>query len=251
MADSKISALTDGTAPSGTDKFPIARSGANNALTWTEMLAAVKAVTLDQFATAAGNIAMGTHKLTGLAAGSGAGDSLRYEQLFSAGAVPIADIADPTTGMVIGSASNAAAAVFPPGYEIGYDENTASVSVTVVTEASSTTIIAGSSHTFDGAPVMAHFFSPIVTNPTTTGTEMAVCLFESSTEIGRMGALLSTVTGSGTGVPFSCFRRFTPTAGTHTYSVKAFMFSGSGASVVGGPTGTAAFMTSFLRFTKV
>lgn len=31
--------------------------------------------------TMTGNIAMGTHKLTGLAAGSGSGDSLRYEQL--------------------------------------------------------------------------------------------------------------------------------------------------------------------------
>lgn len=41
MADSKISALSDGTTPSGSDQFVIARAGANNKLTWTELLAAM------------------------------------------------------------------------------------------------------------------------------------------------------------------------------------------------------------------
>ena len=42
MADSKISALTDGTAPQDADQFPVARGTANNKLTWAELKAAVK-----------------------------------------------------------------------------------------------------------------------------------------------------------------------------------------------------------------
>jgi hypothetical protein len=52
------------------------------------------AVTLDAIATAnatGANIAMNSHKLTGLSAGSGAGDSVRYEQALLSGAVTAAD----------------------------------------------------------------------------------------------------------------------------------------------------------------
>lgn len=50
---------------------------------WNNMDAGVVALTSPKFAAAtlAGNLAMGNHKLTGLAAGTGTGDSLRYEQL--------------------------------------------------------------------------------------------------------------------------------------------------------------------------
>lgn len=47
MTDKKISQLTDGSSPQSTDVFPIARSGANNGLTWAEMVAATPAANND------------------------------------------------------------------------------------------------------------------------------------------------------------------------------------------------------------
>ncbi len=53
-------------------------------------------------------IAMGTNKITGLAAGTTAGDALRYEQLFVAGTVTLlGSLAfNPTTGGIIGTTTN-------------------------------------------------------------------------------------------------------------------------------------------------
>ena len=45
MADSKISALTDGTAPQDADEFPVARSTSNVKLLWSELKAAIKTYT--------------------------------------------------------------------------------------------------------------------------------------------------------------------------------------------------------------
>jgi hypothetical protein len=41
LADSKISALTDGTSPQSTDAFVVARGTGNNKLTWAELLASL------------------------------------------------------------------------------------------------------------------------------------------------------------------------------------------------------------------
>lgn len=68
MADKKISALTDGTTPASTDLIPVARSGGTTVqLAWSELLTAIKAITLDLFAAPAGNVALNAKKITGLA----------------------------------------------------------------------------------------------------------------------------------------------------------------------------------------
>lgn len=250
MADSKISALTDGTTPATTDAFPAARSGGTTVkLTWAEILAANKAITLDAFAAPAASVAMNSHKLTGLAAGSGVGDSLRYEQLFTAGAVPIADIADPGAGKVIGSSSGAAA-VFPPGYEIGYDQITSAVTITSTTESSGTTVISCAAHTFDGAPVMFEFSSYLSISSTGTGSCL-LSLFEGATELGVFAQLFTTVTATANFSIVGRFR-FTPSAGSHTYTISGNK-SGSTVTpqVLAGAGGTGTQMPAFARFTKV
>ena len=114
MADQKISDLTDGGAPQDTDELVIARAGSNFSLLFSAIKAAIpggvssvfgrtgavvatngdytaaqvgalpSTETLDQIATAnatAASVAMNSHKLTGLAAGTTNGDSVRYEQI--------------------------------------------------------------------------------------------------------------------------------------------------------------------------
>lgn len=131
----------------------------------------------------------------------------------------------------------------PPGHEIGYDQITVSVTVSSATEATGTTVISAAAHTFDGGAVIASFFSPAIAAG--AADVVIVCLFESSTEIGRFGG----PQGGSTGALFGEIR-FTPSAGAHTYTVTAFRISANG-TIFSGAFGAGVYSPTFVRFTKV
>ena len=133
---------------------------------------------------------------------------------------------------------------YPPGYEFGYDQITTNVTVSSTTEASGNTVISCAAHTFDGAPVVAEFFTPRV-ECGSTGF-VIVCLFEGATELGQL-AVHNTTSGSASG---RGSLRFTPTAGSHTYTVTAFRVNNNG-TIHAGSGGTAAVVPTYIRFTKV
>lgn len=169
------------------------------------------------------------------------------------GSVAIADIADPGTGKVVGSASNAAAAVFPPGYEIGYTEITTAANVTDTSEATATALISPGALTFDGAPVIVEFFSgQVVADAAAAGDVVIVTLFEGATQIGRLGVVRTVVTADPSTNTILTRYRFTPTAGSHTYKLCAFANSTTGTPKINaGAGGTAAWVPAYIRFTKV
>lgn len=153
-------------------------------------------------------------------------------------------------GQVLGLTPGATAPVYPPGYEFGYDQMTGTVVVTSSTESAGTTIIAGSAHVFDGAPVIATFFAPLIEAPTTV-VALTISLFESATQIGRLVEIEAS--GAANPTMFTSVTpqlRFTPSAGSHTYSVTASA-SAATSAVIGGAGGTATLIPGFLRFTKV
>lgn len=136
-----------------------------------------------------------------------------------------------------------------PGYEIGYDEITSSVSVTATTEASGTTVISCAAHTFDGSPVLLTFYAPFINVGATGGSYTVVNLFEGATQIGR----LTTALNNGAAVqdmPCVAHYRFTPSAGSHTYTITALR-GGSNGTIGAGAGGTATDLPAFARFTKV
>lgn len=138
----------------------------------------------------------------------------------------------------------------PPGAEIGYDQITASVNIVGTTSAAPTTVIAGSAHTFDGSPVMAEFFTSVVELPTVTGGSMNIGLYEGSTLI----AILATLENNGTAAvwtPAVGSFRFTPSAASHTYSIKAWVSSTTGTPLIFAQSGSANNVPAYLRFTKV
>jgi hypothetical protein len=265
----------------------------------------------------AGSLAMNSHKLTGLAAGSANGDSLRFEQLGlpvgltgataatryagatasgapASGTFAVGDFvidqtgklyictvagtpgtwtqtggSSPLTtkgdifghstvdaripvgsdGQVVTAASAQSLGVayqYPPGYEIGYDQVTAGGTISSTTEASPTTIIACSAHTFDGGPVLLNVFIPQIATASANFT--IVTLFEASTELGRL-ALISPPSGV-VQTPVTLQYRFTPSAASHTYTVGAICGSGT-AGWTAGAGGTATNLPAFARFTKV
>lgn len=167
--------------------------------------------------------------------GSGAVSGVVVSGTAASGQVPVA------------SSSSAGAWAYPPGYEFGYDQiTTASINVTSVTEATGTTIISCASHTFDGAAVMLEVYFPEV-DPN-IATSLVVNLFESTTNLGRIGAWQFVANTQACG-PMRF--RFTPTAAAHTYTITGFVGNATGVAILSGAAGSATIVPSFARFTKV
>ena len=135
------------------------------------------------------------------------------------------------------------------GSEIGYDQITASVSVTSTAEATGTTVITAAAHTFDGKAVIAEFFAPVGLATGAAGKALTVSLFEGSTQIGRLCQIIN-ITANAVAVPMIGKLRFTPSAGSHTYTVTA-ADSGGGGTISCGSGGTGAYPPAYIRFTEV
>ena len=216
----------------------------------------VRTGTLDVIAAdhpAAADWSNNSHKITSLANGSAASDALAYGQVFATGALPIADIADPGSGKVIGSSGGQAAAVNPPGFEIGYDPvATGNINVTGTTEGSPTTLITCAAHTFDGAPVLAVFFTPGIRTPTSAVGFVVVGIYESGTIVDRLGSAVSTSVNTQQLWPVMMGMRFTPSAGSHSYTIAAFCSATTGTPLVAsGAGGAGNNPPMWVRFTKV
>ena len=132
--------------------------------------------------------------------------------------------------------------------EIGYDQVTASVTVSSATEASGTTVISCAAHTFDGNPVIATFFCPDASPANAAGKDILVSLFEGATQIGRLAYILNPA-ASNLGLALVGILRFTPTAGSHTYTVTACRLGGSNGTLIAGSGGTGGWNPMFIRFT--
>ena len=153
---------------------------------------------------------------------------------------------------VVASASNAASWAYPPGFEIGYDQITSSISITGTTSGAATTVITCAAHTFDGAAVMLEVFAPFIAMPTVIAGVIDVGLFESGSLITVLGECRANQTANQDELVFNARLRFTPTAAAHTYTIQAWTTSTTGTPAFVGGAGTAgALAPAFARFTKV
>lgn len=151
----------------------------------------------------------------------------------------------------VASSATAAAWQFPPGYEISYTQITSPVNIASSTESSGTAIISPAAATFDGGAVLVEVFAVIQGG--SVATQEQICLFEATTQITRLGALAQSAASTGFFQATTWKYRFTPTAGSHTYTVTAFAnnTTGTQASVQCGSGGTGGLPPAFIRFTKV
>ena len=142
----------------------------------------------------------------------------------------------------------------PPGFEFGYDQIAATVNLTGTTEGTATTVITCAAHTFDGGAVLCEFFSLIVQAPNNAvGDSTVVGLFESGALINRLVfARAGFVTAQSPQYPGYGSMRFTPSAGSHTYVVAAWVTDTvSTPNVVAGTGGPGNNPPAWVRFTKV
>ena len=141
--------------------------------------------------------------------------------------------------------------LLPIGWEFGYDQITSNVNIVSTTESSGTTVLTAAAHTFDGSPVIAEFFAPVLYSGTSSSNDLIVSLFEGATQIGRL--FDNGINGLGLFRGGMARVRLTPSAGSHTYKVTAFNNVGASGSpfVAAGAGGTGAYNPAYLRFTKV
>lgn len=288
MADSKISALADGTTPATTDAFVASRSGGTTVkLTWAEVLAASKssptAVKTGNYTAAAGDlvacdISGGSFTVTLPTAPADKTQVCveivnRVTTIVSHQFIPTyvtvatggADVlfkASGATSGIMGRGSiifqyNAAASIWyapgtgdllPTGWEFGYDEIVSDAVISATTEASGNTVITCAAHVFDGSPVNAIFeggggFSMVA------GSTCVVSLFESTTQIGRLTSAVNN-TALVLLFPYHGSFQFTPSAGSHTYTVTAFRATAN-TTLQAGAGGTGVNPPVSVRFTKV
>lgn len=140
---------------------------------------------------------------------------------------------------------------FPPGYELGYDQITGNVTVSATTSAGATSVIAGSSYTYENVPYVFEFFSPSVNTPAASPGFIIIGLFEDGTSVGNIATIYSQLNTANIRVPVTAQLRRTPSAGAHTYAIKAYRDGGaSTATIVAGAAGADTAVPAFLRIRK-
>jgi hypothetical protein len=134
------------------------------------------------------------------------------------------------------------------GAELAYTQFTSNVTVTATSAAAAQTVVTAPAVTFDGAtPVIVEFFAPLG-SVNVAGGQLIFDLWDGSTDIGILTGF--TAAGGGSAVPFPAVRKLTPTAGSHTYGIRAWTNAGTTATVLAGVGGVGAYVPGFIRITK-
>ena len=141
-------------------------------------------------------------------------------------------------------------ATLMPGYQLNYVEFTSSVNVTATTEGTADTVVAGSSVTYDGSTaVMIEFFCAQNRVPASAGAVYTFILLEDSTVLGQIANIKTPSATANFDVPVFVCRKRTPSAGAHTYTIKAFVSTGTGISAAGSG-GSGNLVPGFIRVTR-
>ncbi len=167
------------------------------------------------------------------------------------GANAAAKLSAGLTGQVLKSAGAAAANAwaYPPGYEFDYVGITSNVSITATTQATANTVVTGNAVTYDGSTVVIiEFFSAFAKPASSAAADMTIVLYDGASAVGNMGYQTAESTNAAY-LPLSLRVRLTPSNAAHTYSIRAFVSTGTG--VVGANSGGANGYPAFIRITKV
>jgi hypothetical protein len=156
-----------------------------------------------------------------------------------------------TAGKVaVATGSHTATEQWPPGHEFDYAQITTGTTVTATTEAGADVSITGNAVAYDGSTVvMIEFFCPYLYISSGVGREIDVYLYDGAGSIGLLTNLVN-VAASDLYVSVHPAVRITPSAATHTYSIRAKKTSGGGGSIGAGTGGSGAVMPAFMRITK-
>ena len=110
---------------------------------------------------------------------------------------------------------------------------------------------------YTAVPILLEFFSPSArAGQAAAGNFLVLVLCDGSTVLGQLGVLY-TAAAQPSNHPVFAVRRLTPSAGSHTYNVKAYVNAGSGVVRAGaggaGGTGSSAAtdLPGFIRAVRL
>lgn len=156
-----------------------------------------------------------------------------------------------TNGMAVRRVSGAVAWDLPPGHEFTYVEHTSTVSPTATTEAGADTVVTAAAVTFDGSTtvLIEYFCGDAEASGGAAGRSLVLWLYDGASSIGYLGLIVGP-TNTSDRRPIHVFRRLTPSAASHTYSIRASVSAGTG-NLYSGAGGTATALPAYIRITKV
>jgi hypothetical protein len=129
--------------------------------------------------------------------------------------------------------------------ELAYAEITVSKSITAIPLASADVVVTAPALTFDGATtVMIEFCAPYMRGGT---TYLNLRLWDGATDLGQIGFVDPTNKYATAAMK----RRITPSAGSHTFSIRAVVDAGTGSVGADTGTGSATPQPAFIRIERV
>ena len=132
-------------------------------------------------------------------------------------------------------------------HELAYVEFTSNVSVTATTEATANSIVSAGALTYVANPIFIEFECYAWAHDTAVG-DLDLVLYDGSTSQGLLWEHKFATSGGAIG-GLRTARRLTPTAASHTYSIRGFTNTGT-ATVSAGVGGVGAAMPGFIRITQ-
>lgn len=235
-------------------RTPTAHDHAGTDIT-TSTVAAARLPALNSITAPTGDVSMNSHKITSVTDPGSNQDAATKKYVDDAVAAgvsfgtPANTYGTPAAGAASTAIRTDAVLPRPPGFELDYVEFTgAATNITATTEGTANTIVTGSAVAFDGTPVIIEFFAFAARPQATIAAIISYYLYEDGASIGRIGAH-ATPAAANAYIPTVCKRRMTPSAGSHTYSIRAATTSGTSV-VLAGAAGNGTDMPGYIRITK-
>jgi hypothetical protein len=108
-------------------------------------------------------------------------------------------------------------------------------------------VVSSGARTYDASPIVIEFFSPYVLFATgATNARIQLLLYDGASNLGIVGQLHGAEAGFNVAAPMLVRRRLTPTAGSHTYRIRA-LASFSTVTLHGRAGGAGQYVSGYIR----
>ena len=134
--------------------------------------------------------------------------------------------------------------------EVGYAQVTSNLSVTATTSATSQLVVALGAITYTAVPHEVEMFSPFVVTASTAGAQVHLGLYDGSASAPLGRFTVRNPTAAANGWPMLGKLRFTPSAGSHTYQMRAYT-STTGATISAGAGGGDVLVPAYIKITRL
>lgn len=183
----------------------------------------------------------------GIAAAAVSG-SIANADITAGAAIAVSKLAAGSAGQFLGGTTPAYA--YPPGTVIDYKTITSNVNVVSTTEGTPTAVITGNAVTYTNVLHRIEFFSNDVAPPTTDNGSVTILLMLDGASIGRLAYRQNAASPSQAQGSLLAAYYYTPTAGSHTFSIAAFATSTTGTPYVqAGAGGASTAVPAYIRTT--